>query len=64
MSQFHLFADAVRTKFNELAKHDLYVVEVSKDTICDTYLAAFPEGTNPIYKKGLLCSHLNTTLKT
>ena len=51
MSQFHLFADAVRTKFNELAKHDLYVVEVSKDTICDTYLAAFPEGANPIYKE-------------
>ena len=51
MSQFHLFADAVRTKFNELAKHDLYVVEVSKDTICNTYLAAFPEGTNPIYKE-------------
>lgn len=46
---FPAFSAAVHTKFNEMAKGDLYVVDVSN--LFETYLAAYPDGTNPIYRE-------------
>lgn len=43
---FEKFAKAVNTKYNTLAKGELYKVSVD---LAPIYLAAFPEGTDPIY---------------
>lgn len=48
---FQIFADKVRLQFNNMAKQPLFVVNISKDTICDTYLSSYPEGTNPIFRE-------------
>ena len=48
---FKTFKLAVAKQFNEMAKGTLYTVNVSKDSLWETYLASFPEHTNPIYKK-------------
>ena len=32
-----------------MAKGSLFVVDVPKDALWDTYLKSFPEGTNPVY---------------
>lgn len=48
---FKAFADTINAQFIELCKeHDLFVTSTTKEDIYDTYLQAFPEGTNPIYK--------------
>jgi len=49
--KFNKFAANVHAKFEELAKHQLYIVDVDKETLWQTYLQSFPEGTNPIYKE-------------
>lgn len=41
------FAKAVHDRYNQLAKNELFVTDID---LWDTYIAAFPEGTNPIYK--------------
>lgn len=43
---FEKFARAINTKYNTLAKQELYKVDVD---LAPVYLAAFPEGTNPLY---------------
>ena len=49
---FGIFGNAVATQISLMATMgDLFVVEVDKNTLWDTYLGAFPEGTNPIYKE-------------
>lgn len=52
MYNFKAFADTVNAQFIDLCKeHDLYVTSTTQEEdIYDTYLEAFPEGTNPIYK--------------
>jgi hypothetical protein len=40
---------AVNSQYAEMAKEELYTVEV--EDIFDKYLAAFPEGTNPIFRE-------------
>ena len=47
---FHLFKQAVAAQFAILAKHQLFRTAVTKDELWATYLASFPEGSNPIYK--------------
>ncbi|APC46024.1 hypothetical protein HYP06_gp105 [Vibrio phage vB_VspP_pVa5] len=49
---FKPFAQAITKQLNAMLKlgHAL-TVEVDKDEIFDTYLASFPEGTNPIYRE-------------
>lgn len=47
---FHPFALAVNNRLKEMAKHELYKVNLGDLDIKDVYLNAFPEGTNPIYK--------------
>lgn len=48
MAEFKIFANQVHDNFVKLSKGELYVT-VDGDTVWDTYLKAFPEGTNPIY---------------
>ena len=48
---FKLFKAAVAKQFAMMMKHDLYVVQVEGDALWDTYLASFPEGTNPIFRE-------------
>lgn len=48
---FGKFAKTVENQFNGMAKGKLYRVELSKDEAWEAYMAAFPEGTNEIYKE-------------
>lgn len=48
--QFLTFKKAVEENLAIMAKSQLYVMDVSKDDLWDTYINSFPEGTNPIYK--------------
>lgn len=50
MSDFHTFATAVHTRYNEMAKNELFEVDLTPDEIWAAYLAAFPEGTNPVFR--------------
>lgn len=49
-SQFHLFAAALAAHFAQMSKGELYRVAIDGQAVWDAYLAAFPEGTNPIYR--------------
>lgn len=49
--QFHLFGNAVRKRFDALAQNSLFVVDSDRDGIWDRYLAAFPPGSNPIFRQ-------------
>lgn len=51
MADFSKFAQAVARRLDELSKHELFVVDISGDTMWNMYLAAFPEGSNPIYRE-------------
>lgn len=45
---FNVFSKAVAEQYNKMRNGELYIVEI--DTLFDKYLAAFPPGTNPMYK--------------
>jgi hypothetical protein len=47
-SEFHVFAKAAHDRLQRISKEEMYTVEVVD--IAASYLAAFPEGTNPIFK--------------
>jgi len=49
MSNFAPFAQAVHNRLITLSKEELFTT-VPGDTLWETYLASFPEGTDPIYK--------------
>ena len=46
---FNKFAQAVRAKFDTMSKQKLFIIAADKDSLFATYLASFPEGTNPLY---------------
>jgi hypothetical protein len=48
MDLFVDFSKAVHSRFSEMSKGELFVVEA--DDIFDRYLAAYPDGTNPIFR--------------
>jgi hypothetical protein len=48
---FATIKNAVAKQFDAMSKGDLFRTEVEKDVLWDTYLASFPEGTNPIYRE-------------
>lgn len=50
MSEFKAFACKAERQFAAMSKHELYQVNVSGDELWETYLGAFPEGTNPIFR--------------
>ena len=48
---FKNFKTAVAKQFEMMSKHELFRVDVDKDELWTLYLAAYPEGSNPIYKE-------------
>lgn len=48
-NQFKVFSTKIYDRVTELSKHELYVVDGLD--LYTSYLLAFPEGTNPIYRK-------------
>ncbi len=48
-ADFKIFSRAVHQRYELLAKNELFVVDV--ENIFDSYLAAFPQGTNPIFRQ-------------
>lgn len=46
---FKVFGEAVHKRYTELAKGELFVADV--EDIFGTYLAAFPPGTNPVFRE-------------
>lgn len=49
-----VFADlkaAVTTHFKRMGAHDLFRADITGDELWESYLASFPEGTNPLYRK-------------
>lgn len=52
MSNFTKFRDAVNHQFNKMSKgKNVFTVNIENDEIYGAYLAAFPAGTNPIYRE-------------
>lgn len=51
LHDFKPFAQAVSARFTDMAATDLFVVEVDRDEVWATYLAAYPEGSNPIFRE-------------
>lgn len=48
--KFSNFNKAIASQFAKMSKHQLFRVAVDKDTLWDTYLNSFPDGSNPIYR--------------
>lgn len=48
---FPVLANAVAARLAELAREPLFVVASDRDTIWETYLKAFPAGTDPIFRE-------------
>ena len=48
---FKTFKTAVAKQFQSIQGHNLFCTAVSKDEMWQTYLASFPEGTNPIFRE-------------
>jgi hypothetical protein len=48
---FHDFKMPVQDQFKRMTHHDLFCTEVNGDELWQFYLAAFPAGTNPIYRE-------------
>ena len=49
MKNFKPFAQTINARLTELSKHELYTT-VKGDYLWHSYLGAFPEGTDPVYK--------------
>lgn len=48
---FSKFKRGIDQQFASLMDHDLYRTSAGKDEMWDKYLASFPAGTNPLYRK-------------
>lgn len=48
--EFKAFRDALAQHFEEMSKDKLFYLEVDSHEMWETYLAAFPEGSNPLYR--------------
>lgn len=51
MSTFRLFKEAVQEQYDNMLGSDLFVTDTDLDEIWDTYLNAFPVGSNPIFRE-------------
>lgn len=47
---FSHFKNAVAAQFKEMSSLTLLSVDIDKDVLWQTYLASFPEGSNPLYR--------------
>lgn len=48
---FKIFKAAIAKQFELMARHQLFRADVEKDALWDAYLAAFPPGSNPIFRE-------------
>jgi len=48
---FELFGDAVAAQYDRMKQGELFQVDLEKDSLWETYLAGFPEGSNPIFRE-------------
>lgn len=48
---FQQFKIPVAKQFERMSKHPLFRVDIDNNLLWETYLAAFPEGTNPIFRE-------------
>jgi hypothetical protein len=51
MDSFDHFAELVAKNFKNMSKNELFVTIDDRNSVWDAYLAAFPEGTNPIFRE-------------
>lgn len=53
MSSFNSFKKSLYQRFDSLTAEysKLFIADISKDELWDTYLNSFPDGTNPIYQE-------------
>jgi hypothetical protein len=49
--KFKVFSSAVRTRFAEMSQENLFVVDIDKDLLWESYLKSFPPGTDPMFRK-------------
>jgi len=49
--EFSKFKSAVAHQFQKISKGALFVTDVSKDDLWDTYLNSFPDGSNTLYRE-------------
>ena len=48
---FLKFKNAVAKQFKKMSDAKLYQTDVDKDTLWETYLSSFPEGTNLMFRE-------------
>lgn len=48
---FKDYAKDIEQRFNKMAEGELFVLDISPDTVWEFYLDAFPEGTNEIFRE-------------
>lgn len=51
MADFKIFANAVNKQFNAMSGGELFRTSASGDALFEAYLAAFPAGTNPMFRE-------------
>jgi hypothetical protein len=51
MLNFLKFKKAVQKQFDMMSVHELFRTSIDKNTLWNTYLNSFPEGTNPIFRE-------------
>jgi hypothetical protein len=51
MVKFRDFKTAVGSQFESMSSLELFVIDVDKDVLWETYLKSFPEGSNPIFRE-------------
>ena len=47
---FSHFKNAIAAQFKAMSSLTLLRVDINKDVLWQTYLASFPEGSNPLYR--------------
>jgi hypothetical protein len=50
MADFQTYAAAIQRRFEEMSQGRLFVVDTDRMKIWEKYLAAFPEGSDPIFR--------------
>lgn len=51
MSNFKPFNEAMQEQFAKMSTSKLFITDVTKDALWETYLKSFPEGTNPMFRE-------------
>lgn len=51
MSDFHIIKSAIANQFNAMVEGDLFRTAIEGDALWETYLASFPAGSNPLFRK-------------